>query len=258
MELVLKILIYTIAGLLGSAIASFFHCVVVRRESGVSWRKGRSTCDECNKELSWFHTIPILSYAIQKGKSECCDCKLSCMHLFSEVFGLISFVLIAYSWSLGASFVELLTQLIVVLFAIYTFISDGKYMRVSVPISLLTGTVLVILSVYQGTFSNVFSAAIVGGGFFALQFLVTRGKGIGSGDVILGIIMGLALGIPGVIVAILASYVIGAVHAIYLIVKKRATRKTHIPLGAYLMIGMIIVLFFGESMRLVSILQNSL
>jgi len=90
--------------------------------------------------------------------------------------------------------------------------------------------------------------AVMAGGifaFFGMQYLVTKGKGIGTGDFSLGVSLGTALGFPLGLFALLFGYLFGAGHAIVLLLKKKADRKTQLPLGLYLMMGLVVTMIFA-------------
>ena len=89
-------------------------------------------------------------------------------------------------------------------------------------------------------------AATIGCGFFLLQYLISRGKWIGGGDVKMGFLMGLILGIKGLLVALFFSYVIGALVGVGLIVIGKKTMKSQIPFGTFLAVGTLIAMFWGE------------
>lgn len=72
------------AGALGAAVASFGQCVISRSIQGRSWVSGRSICDNCGRQLSWYENLPIVSYLVQKGKSRCCQQRLSPVYFISE------------------------------------------------------------------------------------------------------------------------------------------------------------------------------
>ncbi|PIY78426.1 MAG: prepilin peptidase, partial [Parcubacteria group bacterium CG_4_10_14_0_8_um_filter_35_7] len=69
-------------------------------------------------------------------------------------------------------------------------------------------------------FTNLFLGGIIVSGFFLLQFLVSRGKWIGGGDIRLGFLMGVMLGWPKAIVALFLAYIIGALIGVILIILK--------------------------------------
>ena len=89
-------------------------------------------------------------------------------------------------------------------------------------------------------------SGIIGGSFFLIQFLISRGKWIGGGDIRLGLLMGLALGWPMVLVAILLAYLIGSLVGIGLILYKKKQWSSQIPLGIFLSTATVIALFWGQ------------
>ncbi|NQV12389.1 prepilin peptidase [Candidatus Uhrbacteria bacterium] len=239
-------LLYIFAALLGAAIGSFIHCVVVRESAGEKWTTGRSECDNCKTPLPWTANLPIIGFLLSGGKTQCCSKPLTIWHLVLETLGAVLFVLLAGRWIDGGDTVLLIKSLAVAIFAIYTLASDGRFMEVSVPVSLVSAIVLLGVAMASGNLTIAILTGLGGAGFFALQYALTRGKGIGSGDMILGGVIGLSLGFPGVVVGIMLGYMIGATHAVVLIAQKKASRKTHVPLGAYLMVGMLIAFFYGD------------
>ncbi|MDQ4212923.1 A24 family peptidase [Microbacterium capsulatum] len=77
------------------------------------------------------------------------------------------------------------------------------------------------------------------GGFYAALRLLSRG-GMGGGDVKLAALVGLVLGRDGgqaLLVGAAAAFVLGAVHALGLIVLRRADRGTHIAFGPWMIVG---------------------
>jgi prepilin signal peptidase PulO-like enzyme (type II secretory pathway) len=82
--------------------------------------------------------------------------------------------------------------------------------------------------------------------FFAL-FLITKGKGMGFGDVKLVFLLGLILGFPKIVLALYLAFLTGALSGIILIIwrKKRSLKET-IPFGPFLIAGTIISLFLGD------------
>ena len=93
---------------------------------------------------------------------------------------------------------------------------------------------------------KLFLAAIIAGGFFLLQYLISKGKWIGDGDIMLGLFMGFALGWPNILLGLLLSYLVGAACGIILVIKDRKNLKQQIPFGPFLVIGTLVTLFFGD------------
>lgn len=89
--------------------------------------------------------------------------------------------------------------------------------------------------------------ALVLGGFLFLVYLITKGKGMGFGDVKLGILIGLMLGLTNGILALISAFIIGTIIAIILLALKKKNLKAAVPFGPFLSIGVLTVIFFGSA-----------
>ncbi len=85
------------------------------------------------------------------------------------------------------------------------------------------------------------------GGFFWALIIITKGKGMGGGDVKLGALMGLALGFPNSILALMIAFLSGAIISIILILFKRKGLKSVVPFGPFLVLGSLVALFWGNN-----------
>ena len=272
-----------VSGLLAG---SFLNVVSDRLESGKSVVYGRSVCDYCGKTLTKWELIPLLSYFIQKGRCSKCQHKLSWFYPVSEFITGVTFVGLAYwikvfempsllNWVLFGFYVVLFSFLIVI------FLSDLKYMviydRVVIP-AIITSALFLILwnlyyvfELYLNLKSSVFGKYMLEAGFLknhalinvkdvgytflcalaiALFFLfliyVTKGRGMGGGDVKLGFLIGLINGFPNALVAIFLGFLLGAIYSVGLVLIKRKGLKDMIPFGPFLILGCVITLFYGN------------
>jgi len=91
-----------------------------------------------------------------------------------------------------------------------------------------------------------FLAAVGAVGFLGLLYLITKGKGMGLGDVKLAVFMGLFLGGQKTILAFYMAFVIGALVSLILMIFKKANRKTLIPFGPFLILGILVAWFWGN------------
>src|SRR3989344_919183 len=83
-------------------------------------------------------------------------------------------------------------------------------------------------------------------GFFMGLIIITKGKGMGGGDVKLGAFIGLMLGFPQSLLALVLSFILGALLSLVLIVTKKKHFGQSIPFGPFLVLGSLISLFWGN------------
>jgi prepilin signal peptidase PulO-like enzyme (type II secretory pathway) len=111
-------------------------------------------------------------------------------------------------------------------------------------------------SLFMGPISSIFSVpgniwvgrvigAVFGFIFFEFLLLVTRGSGIGMGDVKLALPLGLLFGWPDILSVVGFAFVCGAFAGTLLILLKKKTMKGTLPFGPFLAIGAASVFFLG-------------
>jgi leader peptidase (prepilin peptidase)/N-methyltransferase len=86
----------------------------------------------------------------------------------------------------------------------------------------------------------------LGLGLFLVIAIVSRG-GMGMGDVKLAALIGLAVGITSVLVAILMAVVSGGMVAVILLLAGKRGRRQAIPFGPYLSFAAIVALLYGQT-----------
>lgn len=84
------------------------------------------------------------------------------------------------------------------------------------------------------------------GAFFMVLIIITSGKGMGGGDVKLGALIGLGLGFPQALVALMLSFLSGAVVSLILILAGKKHFGQSIPFGPFLVLGSLSALFWGN------------
>ncbi|MFZ1757018.1 MAG: A24 family peptidase [Caldilineaceae bacterium] len=94
------------------------------------------------------------------------------------------------------------------------------------------------------------TSAIVGGlvgfGIFLLLYSVRPGA-LGAGDVKMAGLIGLLVGFPGVIVALLSAITLGGLGAGFLLIFRRVGIRGTMAYAPYLSVGAMIALLFGQS-----------
>lgn len=83
---------------------------------------------------------------------------------------------------------------------------------------------------------------------YALANVLYPGKvGLGMGDVTLATFIGLAVGFPSVMTAIVLGIFLGGLVSALLLLTRRATLQTAIPYGPFLILGGLIAMFWGPA-----------
>lgn len=248
---------HVIVFIFGLIIGSFLNVVIWRMHAQESVLTGRSHCPKCRHVLSPIELIPVLSFLIQKGKCRHCQKPISWQYPLVELSTGILFLLVYLPHDLRFTtytFFLLARSWFVIAVLIVIFVYDLKYYLIPDKIIYPTATVVVITLplIYGGkiTWWGVFGpiiAGLLGGGFFLLQYIISKGKWIGGGDIKMGALMGLILGISGLGVALFFAYVVGAIVGLILVVSRKKTMKSQVPFGTFLVAGTIFAMFLAES-----------
>lgn len=262
---------YILIFILGIAIGSFLN-VLIDRLPQEETIMGRSHCDYCKKKLEWFDLVPVFAYFYLGAKCRRCKKKLSFFYPTVELLTGVFFVLTVIfastkiynspitnlnnGGSISESLLTLHTNVLytvallgIVSCAIVIFFSDFKYQIIadSIQITLFGFSLLYLIT--QGITPKIFLdhilAAFISMFPILLLFIITKGKGMGFGDVKLAFTMGFLLGIMGGITAIYLGFISGAIIGLILIITKKRKFKSKIAFGPFLIIGLLAVLFFG-------------
>lgn len=236
---------YVIAVVIGVCMGSFGNVLVDRLPRGESIL-GRSHCDGCKKPLSPLELIPILSWIFLRGRCRSCKTlipvRVSLVELFS---GILAF---AAMYATGGD-VVLAIPFFIALWSLLLIAVIDTHTK-TIP-DVLTLVVFITAIAYQlfafGTVPYV--APLILAGFFLLQWVLSRGRWVGSGDILLAAAIGMLVGtIDAAVWTLLASYAIGANVAIVLILAKKLRRGDMVPFGPFLVLAAYVVLLAGTAL----------
>lgn len=241
----LAIVIAAVAGLIaGSAITALAARVIAEE----SWVRGRSRCQSCRRELAAADLIPVLSYLLLRGKCRYCRKPIGWQYPAIELVTTALFVLFAAFEPFSGALVR--DWLIVaVLIAVFVVDARASIIPDELMIPALIGAVVWSISFHTPEPTLMAIGAAVGGGFFALQYFISRGKWIGGGDIRLGAFLGAVLGWPLVLPALLLAYWSGAAVGIGLVVVGRKKWGSEIPFGTFLSAAGVAVLLYEAFTR---------
>jgi leader peptidase (prepilin peptidase)/N-methyltransferase len=221
---------YALLVLLGLVLGSFISAITYRIPRGLGFVKGRSFCDSCKKELRWFDNIPLFSFLFYKGKSHCCAKKISIRYPLIEIASAIGVVFLYPNF------------LFIILFflTLLIFIIDLEHQIIPNELSWLV-LLLGLFTVHSTPFTALFSGFFVSLLLLSIH-LITRGRGMGLGDVKLAVALGIWLGWPDSIKWIMTAFIIGGIISAILLLLRKANLKTKLAFGPFLIIAFWIIL----------------
>ena len=243
---------YVFIGIFGLIIGSFLNAVIYRLKSGDSIVKSRSKCTHCQRQLKAKDLVPLFSWLALKGKCRFCNDKISwqypAVEFITALLFIIGYLILVTDFS---TFIILnyIFYLIAISFLIVIFVFDHLHQlildKVTIPLMVIA---IIFIFVLRLNWTEHVLAGIAGGAWFGWQYVLSKGKWIGGGDIRLGIIMGLLLGFPGVIVALFLAYILGAIVGVYLLATKKRDRGSQIAFGTFLSLSTVVTWLCGDQL----------
>ena len=250
----MEIILIVVFGLLGTAIGSFLNVCIDRLPYRKSIVCPPSHCEACQHPLSPKDLIPIFSYLRLGGHCRYCQTPIPRRVLWVEIGTGLLFAL-TY-WYYGLNFHLAITAFYCCIFVVIGVI-DLEHKRILNIIVYPMAVVALIISIFLPSLVIADVSipwpesvnGIVGGAIgFVFLFIpaLIRPEGMGWGDVKLAALIGLAVGFPLVIVALLTGTILGGLVGGTLLLLKMKRRKETIPFGPFLSLATIVTLFWGS------------
>lgn len=236
--------------ILGATFGSFLNVLADRLPQDKSLL-GRSHCESCKHTLSALDLIPLFSFLILKGKCRYCGARFSWQYFGAELLTATFFVL---TWTfLGNTIVEKAIYVGIISTLIVILLADLRYQIIPDSMQVVLLLLSVALYLQQGSSLMQILLSIKDGVIIMLPllllFLITRGKGMGFGDVKFTFTLGFLLGIMGGLAALYISFILGGIVGTGLILFGKKKLKSKIAFGPFLIVGMITLLFFSSPIK---------
>lgn len=232
--------------ILGLIMGSFLNVVGIRVPKDEPFANERSACPHCNHGLKFYELVPVLSYVFQGGKCRGCKAKISIQYPLIELATGILFLLAFLHAGLT---IELAVGLLLMSLAVTLFVSDIAYMLIPNKILLffmplfIIGRILVPLDPWWSPIAGFVVGLIV-----TFVIIVVSKGGMGGGDMKLYAVLGIVLGLNGIILTFMLSFIIGALLGGTLLVLKIIKRKQPFPFGPSILLASIITYLWGEKL----------
>ncbi len=245
---------YFIIFILGLSLGSFLSSWIWRLRENIRISRGRSICEICHRQLNWYENIPVVSYLFLRARCFVCKAKIPLQSTVIELATAFLFVFVTWYHTEcfltenSVGYITYYRDILFVSLLIVVFVYDYLYFIILSHVMWLGVFIGILFNVFFLDFSvlSLFIGIVIAGGFFLLQYLISGGRWIGGGDVRLGVIMGVWLGWPLILVALMVSYVLGAAGSLLLMIFKKRSLNSQTPFGTYLAIGTFIAIFWGQ------------
>lgn len=239
--------------LIGLGMGSFLNSFIWRYRKNIleTIFNDRSMCPCCGHALEAHDLIPVFSFIVLGGKCRYCQSKISWQYPFVELF-FATLIMLLY-WQIGFGFelmfytaiAFLLTALLVI--DVYDGVLPNKLV--------ITTIIFVFIGYVMGGESvliwrELIWGGLAGFGFFLALWLVTRGRGIGAGDIKLAMALGMLTGYSFVWHWVIISYVMGALYVIPMLVAGTKGWKSQVAFGPFMILAFWLVYFWGEAIDL--------
>jgi leader peptidase (prepilin peptidase) / N-methyltransferase len=228
------------------ALGSFLNVVAARLPERRSLVHPRSACPRCGKEIAWYDNVPLVSYALLRGRCRSCGEPIGLRYPAVELATalLIAACFFTFGFTGQAFVASIFAATLVVLSAI-------DFERRILPDLIVLPATVIVLAAQIALFPDrtlEWVLASLGASLFLFVALLIHPRGMGMGDVKLALLLGAGLGkavmvglMVGMLAALVASSVLFARHGL-------AARKMAIPFGPFLAFGALVALFWGEAL----------
>jgi leader peptidase (prepilin peptidase)/N-methyltransferase len=235
---------------LGLLVGSFLNVCIYRipRRESLAWPA--SHCTRCNRTLSWFENVPVVSWTLLRGRCRTCRAPIAATYPIVEITTAALFAggYVIYGWTPMLAVRLLFTCAMIVLFVI-----DLQH-RILPNVITLPGIIvgLAFSAVLPPGWLASAIGAVVGGGalyLIAEAWYRVRGvEGLGMGDVKMLAMIGAFLGWQLTLVTLMLASFSGSVVGVSLIASGRRSMQAALPFGTFLAVGALVAAVYGDTL----------
>lgn len=240
----------TVSAIAASAfVGSFLGVVVTRLPEGRSIVRGRSACDHCGRTLGVVDLIPLIGWAVRRGKCGSCGATIDPMLPAIELLAILVPVWAATVFDDGAQIWASCalgwTLLCLAMIDVRHFILPDV-----LTLPLIAAGIAALLLLWPGrAAAGAIGALAAAGGFWLVREAYCRVRareGLGLGDVKLAAAGGAWIGWEGIASMVFIAALAGlAVAALGWSRGRAVTAADQVPFGAYLCLAIWIVWLYG-------------
>ena len=236
------IILYIMIFLIGISIGSFLNVCIYRIPKKEDIVFERSHCMSCGNVLKWYELIPLFSFIVQGGKCRNCKTKLSVQYPLIELLnGLIYVWIFIVKGFCPESILFCICASVLIVISVIDWRTYEIPFGCNIVIGIL-GIVRVILDLAH--WYNYVIGFFTVSGLFLIIYWITKGRGIGGGDIKLMAAAGLLLGWQNILLSLMIGSIAGSV--IHLALMKIQGKDRVLAFGPYLAFGIFISMLYGN------------
>lgn len=233
---------------LGLVIGSFLNVCIYRIPMGESVILPPSHCPHCSHKLDFYDMVPILSYAILKGRCRYCKAKISPLYPMVEFLTALTFLFIFKKYDLSMISIKyMILASVSIVVSIIDFFTMNVYYVTLLPAFVVA--VFYILNDLSKIINSVLGMIL---GYIIIKLIDKFGhmlfdkKGMGDGDAAFLGALGFILGLELTVVTIFTAFITGGIFAAYIIIFKEKSKGDYMPFAPFLGIGAYLSALFGN------------
>lgn len=256
------------AFLFGLLIGSFLNVCIFRLPRDMSVVTPRSLCPQCEKTISWYDNIPVLSFVLLRGKCRDCGAAIPWRYPIVELLTGIAFGLAVGYFGLTLSAVKYCLLSAICITLIFSDLEERILPDEFTLGGAVAGLVLAWFVPMQGGLAfffmrnsadprvvsmveSVLGIVVCAGSLWLVGYLfqkVRDKEGLGFGDVKMIAMIGAFLGLQGALLTLIISSVAGSVIGLaFIAITGKSASTYELPFGTFLGAACLAVAVFGEA-----------
>lgn len=241
--------------LVGLVVGSFANVCIHRLPLGLSVARPRSRCPRCQAPIRALDNVPVLSYLLLRARCRHCRAPISPRYPAVELVNGLAYMAVAARW--GASPVAVVYMVFITALLVLTLI-DLDHQILPDVITLpgmafgITASGAATLFDWPGLPHVWTSLGSAVGGYLVFWLVaksyarVRKEEGLGQGDWKMAAMLGALLGWQKLLLTVLLASVVGTVVGLALMAFAGRNAKYALPLGTFLGVAGIAVVFTGD------------
>ncbi|HXG57549.1 MAG TPA: prepilin peptidase [Thermoanaerobaculia bacterium] len=244
---------------IGAIVGSFLNVVIHRypREESIVFPP--SHCPSCDAKIRAWDNIPLLSFAILRGRCRTCRSPIPLRYPLVELANALFYLAIYQRTGPTLSFLPVAAIVSMTIVLIYIDLEiqilpdvidlPGIVIGIAIgAFGLGAGSDLVLAaSLLDSLLGAALGASVLL--LVALSYkLVRKAEGMGYGDVKMLAMIGAVVGYSPLLPVLFVASVVGAVTGVGLAIQRRSNLRFALPFGVFLGLAFLVVLFFGNTL----------